>query len=95
MGMTSFPVVCKNKFLEYFLGTLGCIFFRARFVYMAEKLNYVTGKELNVIMPDWSGIPQQRSRGCFKYTLTLKAPITTAADDIHKYFLIVYQINKT
>ena len=24
--------------------------------------------------------------------LTLKAPITTAADDIHKYFFIVFQI---
>ena len=27
--------------------------------------------------------------------LTLKAPITTAADDIHKYFFIVFQGNKT
>ena len=27
--------------------------------------------------------------------LTLKAPITTAADDIHKYFFIVFQRNKT
>ena len=26
--------------------------------------------------------------------LTLKAPITTAADDIHKYFFIVYQRKK-
>ena len=25
------------------------------------------------------------------YPLTLKAPITTAADDIHKYFFIVFQ----
>ena len=27
--------------------------------------------------------------------LTLKAPITTAADDIHKYFFIVFRENKT
>ena len=28
-------------------------------------------------------------------TLTLKAPITTAADDIHKYFLLFFGENKT
>ena len=27
--------------------------------------------------------------------LTLKAPITTAADDIHKYFFIVFRENNT
>ena len=27
----------------------------------------------------------------FAYSLTLKAPLTTAADDIHKYFFIVFQ----
>ena len=27
--------------------------------------------------------------------LTLKAPIMTAADDIHKYFFIVFRENKT
>ena len=27
--------------------------------------------------------------------LTLKAPITTAADDIHKYFSLCYKENKT
>ena len=26
-----------------------------------------------------------------RFYLTLKAPITTAADDIHKYFFIVFQ----
>ena len=29
------------------------------------------------------------------FVLTLKAPITIAADDIHKYFFIVFQRNKT
>ena len=29
------------------------------------------------------------------YMLTLKAPITTAADHIHKYFFIVFRENKT
>ena len=28
-------------------------------------------------------------------TLTLKVPITTAADDIHKYFFIFFRENKT
>ena len=27
---------------------------------------------------------------CNPYTLTLEAPITTAADDIHKYFFIIF-----
>ena len=26
-----------------------------------------------------------------RYILTLKTPVTTAADDIHKYFFIVFQ----
>ena len=30
---------------------------------------------------------------CSHYLLTLKAPITTAIDDIHKYFFIVFQRN--
>ena len=29
------------------------------------------------------------------FLFTLKAPITTAADDIHKYIFIVFQRNKT
>ena len=29
------------------------------------------------------------------HDLTLKAPITTAADDIHKYFFIIFRENKT
>ena len=29
------------------------------------------------------------------YPLTLKAPITTAADDIHKFFSLLFRENKT
>ena len=29
------------------------------------------------------------------YELTLKAPITTAADDIHKYFSLFFRENRT
>ena len=29
-----------------------------------------------------------------KFVLTLKAPITTAADDIHKYFSLFFRENK-
>ena len=32
-----------------------------------------------------------KNRGAFFFFLTLKAPIMTAADDIHKYFFIVFQ----
>ena len=31
----------------------------------------------------------------YRNCLPLKAPITTAADDIHKYFFIVFRENKT
>ena len=31
----------------------------------------------------------------FMSVLTLKAPITTAADDIHKYFALLFRENKT
>ena len=36
---------------------------------------------------------QDKLKYCPKGLLTLKAPITTAADDIHKYFFIVVQRN--
>ena len=43
------------------------------------------------IIPDLS-IKPHFIRIEWKYdNLTLKAPITTAADDIHKYFFIVFQ----
>ena len=32
-------------------------------------------------------------RNVYLFTLTLKEPVTTAADDIHKYFFIVFQRN--
>ena len=34
---------------------------------------------------------RENDREVVDASITLKAPITTAADDIHKYFLIVFQ----
>ena len=37
-----------------------------------------------------------KNKSCFTMNkLTLKVPITTAADDIHKHFFIVFRENKT
>ena len=34
----------------------------------------------------------RRDANFFSYVLTLKAPVTTAADNIHEYIFIVFQI---
>ena len=42
-----------------------------------------------------SRLMAMRNIGIKTVTLTLKAPITTAADDIHKYFSLFFRENKT
>ena len=45
--------------------------------------------------PGYSLLHKYRHDILWNLNLTLKAPITTAADDIHKYFVLFFRENKT
>ena len=42
-------------------------------------------------LPSAVTVPNQENGGGSAFSLTLKVPITTVADDVHKYIFIVFQ----
>ena len=60
---------------------------RYRSLRSGDDESEVRGVSIHIIIGDIN-ISSPRS---VNKVLTLKAPITTAADDIHKYFFIVFQ----
>ena len=66
--------------------------YEAGIIFMHTRINYNNGKVQQCKGQDWKlAYATPVIQG-----LTLKAPITTAADDIHKYFFIdFFRENKT
>ena len=77
---------------ELFIRFIVCVFRVCLSMFVCASFPFgFEGGEWNLIVLD--------SDHCLSFyfvrVLTLKAPITTAADDIYKYFIICFRENKT
>ena len=63
------------------------VFAQIRFLYLNIKIFYCACCKAFQALHNKIGLDQN----CRTCVLSLKVPITTAADDIHKYFFIVFQ----